>query len=138
MVDLVITPSDVQPSGSTLIEHGTAGAVITAGKVVYKDATDGNKFKLADSDGATEAVKQAYGIALNDAASGQPLAVARSGDITLSAVMTAGDAYYLSAANPGGIAPRADLAAGDDVVQIGIAKSTSVLALRIINPGVTL
>lgn len=138
MADLVITAADVLASGSTLIEHGTAGEAITAGQVVYKDASDSDRFKLADSDSGTAAAKVAYGIALNDSADGQPVAIARGGNVTLSAVMTAGEAYVLSAAAAGGIAPRADLAAGDDVVQLGIATSTAVLALRIINTGVTL
>lgn len=135
MADLSITATAVTAGASAKVEHGTAGATITAGQVVYKEAASAT-FKLADSDSATAEVKDAIGIALNGAAAGQPVAVAKSGDVTMNAVLTAGSAYYLSE-TPGGIQPAADLA-GEDVVQLGLAKSTTVLSLRIIAPGVTL
>jgi hypothetical protein len=135
MVDITITPASVVPGSNATITHGTAGATITAGQAVYKEASSG-KWKLADSDSATAEVKAMGGIALNGAADNQPLAVATGGDVTLGAVLTAGSAYYLSE-TPGGIQPAADLA-GEDVVQIGLAKSTSVLTVRIQIPGVTL
>lgn len=136
MVDLVITPADVVKSSDAVVEHGTAGATITAGQVVYLDSADG-KFKLADNDSATAAAKVPRGIALNGAADGQPLAIIRAGDLTLGAILTAGTAYYLSG-TAGGIAPVADVTTGDDVVQIGLAESTSVLNVGIKVTGVTL
>lgn len=104
--------------------------------MVYKEAATG-KYKLADADNADAEVRQPRGIALNGAADNQPLAVLTGGDITIGATLTAGTAYYLSA-TPGGIAPLADIASGDDVVLLGLAKSASVLSLRIVAPGVTL
>lgn len=134
MVDLVITPSDVVPTGSSVIKHGYAGATIVAGQTVYLDASD-NRYKLADTDDTDADVPA--GIALNGASAGQPVAVCGGGDLTLGTVLTAGTAYYLSE-TPGGIQPAADLGSGEAVAQLGIAKSTSVLAMRIITPGVTL
>jgi hypothetical protein len=134
MTDLSITATAVLANGAD-VDHGTAGATITAGQVVYREASSG-KYKLADSNSPTAEVKAAVGIALNGASDGQPVAVARRGDITMNAVLTAGSAYYLSE-TPGGIQPAADLSA-EDVVQLGLAKSTTVLSLRIIAPGVTL
>lgn len=136
MADLSITASAVVPGTNATVEHGTAGATITAGQVVYRDVSDG-KYKLADSDSATAAVRVPRGVALNGGADGQPLAIARSGDVTVNAVLTAGTAYYLSA-TAGGIAPLADLTTGDDVVLLGLAKSTTVLALDIQVSGATL
>jgi len=136
MADLSITASAVIASGNSTIENGTAGATITAGQVVYKEASSG-KFKLADSNSATSEAKTAYGIALNGASDGQPLAVIRSGDLTINAVLTAGAAYYLSE-TAGGIQPVADLGTGEYVGLIGVAKSTTVLSVRIVTPGVTL
>lgn len=134
MTDLVITATAVQSTGAK-VDHGKAGVAITAGQVVYLETATAT-YKLADSDSPTAEVKNACGIALNGAAIGQPVAVARSGDVTMNAVLTAGSAYYLSE-TPGGIQPAANLA-GEDVVQLGLAKSTTVLSLRIQAPGVTL
>lgn len=134
MTDLSITATDVVKGSNAIVANGTAGATITAGEVVYLDATSG-KWKLADNDLA--AAKNPGGIALNGASDGQPLAVLTSGDLTIGATLTAGTAYYLSA-TAGGICPVGDLTTGDNVAQIGIAKSTSILAVKIIVPGVTL
>lgn len=136
MADISVTASAVVPNGSANIQHGTAGATITAGQVVYKDSSTG-KYGLSDANGASASIKSVAGVALNGASDGQPLAVAIYGDVTMNAVLTAGTAYYLSA-TPGGICPVADLTTGDVVVQIGIAKSTSVLSVHPQAPGVTL
>lgn len=135
MTDISITPANVIAGSNATVATGRAGATITAGQVVYKEAASG-KYKLADSDSATAEVKAAAGIALNGAADGQPLSVLTSGDVTLGSVLTAGTAYYLSE-TPGGIQPAADLA-GEDVIQLGLAKSATVLSVRIQIPGVTL
>lgn len=136
MADISITAANVVKGSNAVVEAGTAGATITAGQVVYKDAADG-KYKLADADSATAAAKAPRGIALNGASDGQPLSIIRSGDVTIGATLTAGTAYYLSP-EPGGIAPLADVASGDDVVLIGLAESASVLAVDIQITGVTL
>jgi outer membrane protein assembly factor BamB len=135
MVDVSITVASVLAGANADIEHGTAGAVITAGQVVYKESATG-LFKLADADGASVEVKTPYGIALNSApAVGQPVAVAKSGDVTVGGTLTAGTPYYLSD-TAGGIRTTPDT--GDYVALLGLAKSASVLALRIQVPGVTL
>jgi hypothetical protein len=131
MADLTITPANVLSGSGARIRHGKAGATVAAGQTVYLDPVD-QRFKLADCDNASAAVREVAGIALNGAANGQPLAVQYDGEIALGAVMTAGVAYYLSP-NPGGIAPVADLATGDFPVLLGIAESTSVLRIGI-NP----
>lgn len=135
MADLTITAANVAAGSVSTTEHGTAAATITAGQVVYKDATT-KRYGLADNNGAT-ATKAPVGIALNGAASGQPLAIIKSGDITIGATMTAGVAYYLSD-TPGGICPVADLASGETAILLGMATSTTVLHLDIQNSGVAL
>ena len=136
MADISITAANVVKGSNAVVEPGTAGATITAGQVVYKDAADG-KYKLADADSATAAAKAPRGIALNGASDGQPLSIIRSGDVTIGATLTPGTAYYLSPV-AGGIAPLADVASGDDVVLLGLAESASVLAVDIQITGVTL
>lgn len=136
MADISITAANVVKGSNAVVEAGTAGAAITAGQVVYKDAADG-KYKLADADGATAAAKAPRGIALNGASDGQPLSIIRSGDVSIGGTLVPGTAYYVSP-NPGGIAPVGDVLAGDNVVLLGLASSASVLAVDIQNSGVTL
>lgn len=136
MADLSITAANVIAGVGARKALGTAGATITAGKVVYLDAAD-NEYKLADTDSATEAVRSPAGIALNGASDGQPLVVLEEGPITIGATMTAGTVYYLSP-NAGGIAPVADILAGDYPVIIGIATSTTVLNVNIQEAGVAI
>lgn len=136
MADISITAANVLPGSNARTENGTFGATVTQGQVVYKDASDG-KYKLADNDSATAAVRAPVGIALNAGANGQPATIQKSGDITIGGTLTAGTVYVLSS-TAGGIAPQADLASGDDVVILGVAKSTTVLALDIQISGVTL
>lgn len=134
MADLSITAGNVVPASNAVVERATAGAAITAGQVVYLDTSD-NKMKLADADAATAAARTPRGIALCGASDGQPIVIQRSGDITIGATVTAGTAYYLSAANAGGIAPVGDLTSGDYYSLIGVAKSASALTLALIYTG---
>lgn len=136
MADLSLTAASVLPGSGAKIEHGTAGDTITAGKLVYRDATTG-RYELADSNSATSAARLPRGFALNGAADGQPLAVLYDGPITLGAVLTAGVSYYLSD-TPGGICPVADIGSGEYSVYLGIATSTSVLDVNIQASGVAL
>lgn len=137
MADISITNTAVVANlGGGDIDHfGVAGETIAAGNAVYQSSST-NKYGLADSDGASSNIKAAVGIALNDAALNQPVKVLKAGDLTINAVLTAGATYFLSN-TPGGICPDADVGAGEAVVQLGIAKSTTVLGVRVINPGVS-
>lgn len=136
MADLSITAANVVHASDAVKEAGVAGATITAGQVVYRDAADG-KYKLADNDSATAAVRSPRGIALHGASANQPLTIQRSGDITIGATLTAGVAYYLSS-TAGGICPVADLGAGDYPTIIGIAESAAVLNIKLHEAGAAL
>jgi len=136
MTDLVITAASVVAGSNAIKENGVAGETITAGQVVYRDSSTGS-YKLADTDSATAESRTPRGIALNGAASGQPLAIIRSGDVTIGATILAGVAYYLSG-TAGGICPVADVASGDYVALLGMGKSTTVLTVDIQAPGVAL
>ncbi|TPM58979.1 hypothetical protein FJ959_08885 [Mesorhizobium sp. B2-2-4] len=133
MTDLVITATGVLVGANASIEHGFAAAAITAGQVVYKDAT--GKFNLADTDNASAIVRTPKGVALNGAATGQPVAIVTKGDVTIGGTIEAGTGYWLSG-TAGGICPVADVAAGDYPCLIGIGKSTTVLTVDIQAPGV--
>jgi hypothetical protein len=136
MADLSLTAANVVPGSGAVIVHGTAGATITAGQVVYLDSAD-NRYKLADCDNATAAIRAAVGIAVNGAASGQPIAIQIGGELALGTVLTAGVAYYLSP-TAGGIAPIADILSGDHTVLVGLAKSTSILTVSVKASGAAL
>lgn len=116
--------------------RGTAGATIAIGQVVYLDSAT-STIKLADSDGAV-ALKAAVGIAVSGAATGQYMWYLPTGSIfTMNAGLTAGTTYFLSN-TAGGICPFADLGAGDYVVRIGYAASTTSFVVDIKDYGVTL
>ena len=136
MADLTITAANVIAASGARRKNGTAGATITAGQIVHINPAT-NRYVLSDADAEGIGDVTEFAIALNGAADGQPLQVALGGDITLGAVMTAGTSYYLSP-NAGGIAPREDVLSGDNVILLGIARSTSVLKLKPIISGVTL
>lgn len=136
MADLSITAASVArvSTSTSSVETGVAGATVTAGQVCYKDASDSNKFKLADTDSATAAARSPYGIALHAALAGQPLTVLTGGLITIGATVAVGVSYWLSG-TAGGICPVADVAAGDYPVFLGIGTSTSVIKVVIVEAG---
>ena len=137
MTDLIITAANVVKGSNATIEQGTAGATITAGQAVYKASATG-KYLLADSNSATAEARTPRGIALNGASDGQPLAVLRSGEITIGATLNPeAPAYYLSD-TPGGICPIADVGNGEYFCLIGLAKSASVLDVSIKASGVAM
>lgn len=134
MADLTITAASVLAGANSRQTDGIAGEAITAGKAVYKSSTT-KKWMLADSNSATAEAREAQGIALNGASLNQPLKIHTAGDITIGATVTAGVGYYLSD-TPGGLCPVADVGSGEYVNLIGLAKSTTVLAVDIQFPGV--
>jgi hypothetical protein len=136
MVDLTITPANVQSSTNAKRETGTAAVALTAGQLVYKNSTS-KKWDLADTNSATVEARQPTGIALHAAAINQPITVHMAGDITIGATVVAGTDYYASD-TPGGICPRADVGSGEKVTMIGLAKSATVIAVDFQYPGVTL
>lgn len=136
MVDITLTPANVIAGANSTAVTGVAGETIAAGKAVYLSSTT-KKWMLADSNSATAEARQAKGIALNGASLNQPVAVHKSGDITIGGTLTAGQAVYLSD-TPGGICPLADVGAGEYVCLLGLAKSTTVLSVDIQFPGVSL
>lgn len=135
MADLSITAANVVAGSHGARLDGVAGEAIAAGKAVYLNSTSG-LWMLADSNSATAEARRAAGIALNAAALNQPLAVHKSGDITIGATLTAGATYWLSD-TAGGICPDADVGAGEYACLFGVAKSTSVLSVSIQFPNVS-
>jgi hypothetical protein len=136
MADITITAANVVAGSGATIEHGTAGATITAGQTVYRDSAT-NKYLLADSNSATVAARSPRGIALNGGANGQTMAILREGPVTIGGTLTAGVTYYQSD-TPGGICPVADVGSGEYSVILGMATSAAILAVDIQASGVAL
>lgn len=137
MSDLAITAAQVLPGTGARVNKYTAGEAIAAGKPVYLDTVT-NTVKLADCDAASPLKATVLGIALNGAATGQPVDIQESGgEITLGAdaSMVAGTIYILSG-TAGGICPDADAATADSITIIGVAKTAAILLLRIVNSAV--
>lgn len=134
MADLTITATSVVKGTNPSVIQGTAGATITAGQTVYLDTTT-NTYKLADGDGASPLYVVA-GVALNGAATGQPLTIQTGGDITIGATVASGIPYFQSA-TAGGICPAADLLSqsGNKTTLIGIGTSSTKIQLYLVSPG---
>jgi hypothetical protein len=132
MAALTITPAEVLPGPGASISRYTAaaGVTITAGQTIY-DTTGSRVAALADCD-ALATAKVCRGIALNNAAPGQPINVLERGDIILgaAAVPTNGMPYFLSP-TPGGISPLADLLTGDACIYLGVGIGNNTLAVQI-------
>lgn len=136
MADLTITAASVVKGAGAVLESGYAGETITAGQPVYKDPTS-QLYLRADNNSAVADARKVRGIALANAALNQPLVIQTAGEITIGAAVVKGGTYVLSA-NVGMICPQADLVSGNDVAIIGVAKTTAIVVLGRVAPGITL
>lgn len=134
MADLSITATNVEESNSPVILTGRAAEAITAGQALYRLAD--STYGLADADNASALIHKAVGIALNPAAAGQRISLQTAGRINIGATVTVGEIYVLSG-TAGGIAPEADLAAGDEVVILGVGYDADEILLNIWPTGIT-
>jgi len=130
MAALSITAANIIPATGFSVENSyLAGATITRGQSVYFDTTT-STWKLADSNAtAATAGSGGVGIALNDAAASQPIAVQIGGNLGFGAILTKGK-LYCPGATAGSIVPYEDLTTGDYVTILGIATSTSNLSMN--------
>jgi|SRR6185437_11241265 len=135
MADVTITPANVQTS-STQTKTGTAGVAITAGESLVALASDGGKLHLAKGDTTLNAA--CVGVALNNAAAGQPVFYQAVGLITIGGTVAIGTPYVVSAANGGGIAPWSDLVSTNKVTFLGYATTAGILNLNIQATGVAI
>jgi hypothetical protein len=135
MADLSITPANVEQGVGAVVRHSRAAAAILAGQALY-DVGDGT-VNLADADAGSPgaAARKAKGVALHGAAQGQPVAWQTAGRIQIGATVIPGTIYVLSG-TAGGICPEADLAAGDEVVLIGVGYDADEILLNIWPTGV--
>lgn len=138
MADLSVNAAAVQASDNAITySQFRSGAAISAGQLCYLDPAT-NTWKLFDTDagsGAGANVSDQRGIALNNAASGQPIDVCIK-DIyfTPGATLTNGVTVYGSR-NAGAITGDVP-ASGNYPVILGTPRSASILNLNPIAGGV--
>ena len=135
MVDLVQTAANVVKGSNAKVTPGTIGETVTAGMCAVRDATT-KKFMKSDSNAATT-LRRVDGIFLNSGSLNQPCMIQTEGQINLGATLVVGERYFLSD-TAGQIIPSADVSTGEQVVYLGTAISTSLLDLKIHNPGVAM
>jgi hypothetical protein len=134
MANLSQTAANVAAAAGAKIDTTKiAGATLTAGMPVYIDAADG-KAKIADNN-VSAALAAVYGIALNGASDGQPVAICTEGDVNLGATLAIGEIYALSA-TAGAICPDADVVSTNFVSHLGTARTPALMQLKINNTGV--
>lgn len=125
MANVTQIPANVLASAAAQKERGIAGASITAGMPLYKDSSDSDKLKPAQ---ATSTKSGFVGLALNGAASGQPVEyVTRDTAFEIGGTVAVGTVYGLSA-TAGAICPVADWTSGDYGVVIGIGTTTAKIS----------
>lgn len=137
MTALSITASEVTTTNTAPIGNGIAYTAINAGDAVFIDTANGNKINLADADVLASSI--VCGIALNSASAGQPVSYAKTGAVitVTTSTFTKGTPYFLGT-TAGDIVPFADLASGDYVSYLGVAKTTTTFAVNIHNTEVTI
>ena len=126
--DLSLTAANVAPGTNAVLETGTAGEALTAGKQVYKKAAD-KKWYLADVNSATAEVRVASATVVTGLASGQPVVVQKGGTITIGGTVANGTVYFLSG-TAGGVRPAADNTTGDYPQVIGMGVSATQVELN--------
>lgn len=123
MADLVITADRVRLLDPTqrFTTNTRAGAAITRGKLVYEDPADATA-KLAR--GNAVGTSKVSGVALNDAAVGEPLTIGHYVKLAMDGLsgLDHGDTVYLSADTAGAIADAAPSGAGNVVVPVGSVR----------------
>jgi len=135
MAALVITPGNVLLGTGGKQLTVIAGETITQGMAVYKQTSDNRYYKGNSTAAATSAVD---GISLNAASAGQPLEimdVSKGGEIVIGAAVDLAKIYVLGSAVSGTIKPVDDVGTGEYVVVIGMAKTSTILLVDIIDPG---
>lgn len=136
-LDLSVTATAITPGVGALINSSSlAGATVTAGQVVYLDATaTPPNWKPANAL-TSAAVAKAVGVTLTGGSTGQPVFVLTQGLLVGGFTAVVGGVYVVSGNNSGGIAPSADLATGWFVGILGIATLAGTININIAISGI--
>lgn len=127
-VDLVVTAAQVKKAEGALTDRGIAGVTMTAGQSLFRDAADLNRIKLADANTLAEA--ECIGVGLHAALADQPIEFQRGGNLTIGAgAAPAVGVIYVVSSTAGGIAPAADLGAGEYATVIGVGDGVDTIVM---------
>lgn len=122
--DLSITTTSFVHGANAEKIVGTAGGTLTIGQLLYFDST-AQTWKAADAD-ASVTTAAVGGIAASGAAAGQAvIVVIKDDDMTLGATLSLSAPVYVLSSTAGGIAPVADIGAGEFPRVVIVAKSTT-------------
>lgn len=133
MADLSITASSVVAESGSTVKGAVAAVAITAGQAIYLDAS--GQANLADANVNT--ANGVKGVAINNAAAGQPVNFVAKGPVNLGNVLTAGTIYVLSSV-AGAICPASDLGSTEYVTIIGVATDANTLEVDVKISGVVI
>src|SRR5262245_28949692 len=139
MAAISVTSTAIVPNSDAGTITIPAGETITAGKAVYKKASDGKAY-LADSNLnlTTAAEAASVGVALNGASLNQPVNYIQTGSFTMNAGLTAGETYIVGAVAAGDINPVADKASTWRLVYLGYATTTTNFVMNVKDTTITL
>lgn len=126
MADLSITPANVIASANAQTSEVILAAATDAGEILARASGLGTKATA----GGTEVQSVAWAMALSSGAEGQPVKVLTLGKVAIGAVVAVGQVFVLSAANPGKLAPPADLTEDDYMTLVAIAVSPTEIEFR--------
>lgn len=134
MADLAITASNVIPGAGAVFEHGIANAAASAGDLAYYDPV-AQQYGPHDANaaGVIHALRGMF--VTSPLAAGSRCSVQVGGRVAVGAVLTTG-MPFIGSANPGKVAPVADLASGWFCNLIGIAFDASNLDISVVNANV--
>jgi len=106
----------------------TATSITAIGEVVYIDGADSVDLADVSSVGAASRV---IGMASTAAAAAAPVDICDSGVVTGLTGLTAGARYFADPSTAGGITTTVPSGSGNVIFQVGIAKSTTAMALQL-------
>ncbi len=127
MAALTVTAANVVADSDATVVAGTFGDTVTAGQTVYKDASDSNKWKLADANVTAATAGSgsgSVGVAMNGGANGQPADILTGGKYTTGATNVVGTTYCVSP-TAGGIEDDAAITSGMYKKVLGVAISAA-------------
>lgn len=126
MAALTFTAASVLLTGGRQ-DVGIAGGTVARGNVVRKNTS--NQYVVAANDSLANSA--AIGIALNDAASGQPVSVAAisAGGVIAGVASNCAAGKVLVLGTAGAILPVDDIAGGEFVYVVGVGVTTGTFSL---------
>lgn len=134
MADLTLTAASLVFSTAAIhrIKQGIGGSALAVGDIIYLDASDSGKAKLADADSATAAVRVPAGMVCSGcAAAGQPVNYVETDQaLTIGSHGLAVNTVLVLSRTAGKMMPVDDLTTGDYGAVLAIVKSATQIVFN--------